>query len=203
MSCRLVRVAVFAVALGPLGGCTDEAPTVDVSATATMSIMLGPDRVERLVDEEATYRWELVSAPEASTVVLPAGTAVLSFVPDARGVYLVERWLEYGLSEHLTHRFVIDAAGVPPRALAGTDAVSSVGSAFTLDGSASYSDEGLTLIYRWRLTSRPQGSSTVLAGPETVTSLLTPDVAGKYTAELAVFDGVLWGTPDSMILTAQ
>lgn len=198
MSSKLIVSALLA-----LVACTDEPVLVTVTTTATMAIQLGPDNIERLSDDEAAYRWELVVAPEASAVELPAAAEVLRFVPDARGVYLVERWIEYGLSERLTHRFVVHANGMAPVAVGPAALNGSVGGVVTLDGSASHSDEGLALVYRWRLTSRPQHSAAQLTAPDTATALLTPDLAGTYAAELVVFDGQLWSNPAAVTVTAQ
>lgn len=192
-----------AVALGSLAGCTDQAIVVDVSATAMTAVTVGPEDNEHAPEDEAGYRWELVSAPDASSTQLPEADALLTFVPDTRGIYLVERWLEYGLSERLTHRFVVNAAGTLPIASAGTDATVAAGTSVSLDGAASHSAEGLALVYRWRLVSRPLGSDAVLVGAEQPLAMLSTDAAGIYSVQLSVFDGELWGSPDSVSVTAR
>ncbi len=189
MSCKYLLVAACV-----LVGCAAEtAITTEVAGRARMPMVLAP-AVDEITPPDATsYRWELLVAPDASVAAsLESGEVTTTFVPDVRGAYVVERWSAYGVSEELTHRFVIDALGLAPISIARGTADVTIGAPAMLDGATSRSDEGLPLTYQWRLVERPRGSATMLVDAHAVTSSLTPDVAGGYTVELAVFDGVLW-----------
>lgn len=189
MDCRHLLIATLLVC----GACADAPPVVEFLAQATESVVLAPSfDIER--DEDTHYRWDLIETPPGSVALSPAEDApVATFTPDLRGYYLIERWVDSGISSDLSHRVVVHVAGVPPRALATlSPGIVHVGQAATLDGTTSTSPEHLALSYRWRLASRPAGSASLLSGGESATTGLTPDVVGTYVVELDVFDGELW-----------
>ena len=67
----------------------------------------------------------------------------------------------------------------------------------TADGDPSLSPEGRPLAFHWRLAARPRGSVAALVSATDPTASFTPDVAGDYGLDLAVFDGELWSTTDA------
>src|SRR5687767_11926316 len=76
--------------------------------------------------------------------------------------------------------------GPAPIANAGQDEMAAVGTAITLDGSASEGPSGAPVSYQWTLTSKPSGSTASLTSPNSARATFTPDVAGAYTATLVV-----------------
>jgi hypothetical protein len=76
-----------------------------------------------------------------------------------------------------------------PVADAGASRTVSVGSAVTLDGSASRDPGGAALSYSWALVSRPSGSNAVLSSTTSVSPSFTADVAGSYGVSLVVGNG--------------
>jgi RHS repeat-associated protein len=88
------------------------------------------------------------------------------------------------------------------RADAGPDQAVEIGSAVSLDGSASRAFDGAALAYQWTLTSRPANSAAVLANPTTVSPSFTADKAGAYTLELIVSNAGRASAPDSVSITA-
>jgi hypothetical protein len=77
-----------------------------------------------------------------------------------------------------------------PIANAGSDAIAiSVGVDFLLDGTASYDPEGQPVDYRWRVVSRPLGSSAFVEVPDAAETVLRPDLSGTYRLGLVVNDG--------------
>ena len=198
MSCR--RTLLIASALA---GCVDDPVVIQVTATATEPIELAPGEAEG-APEDVTYRWELVLEPAASQAEVPQGAATATFVPNYRGVYVVERWLAYGLSDRLTHDFVIHTIGVAPEAILHGNATATVGTAAMLDASQSRSAESLALRFQWRLAERPRDSAAMVSDPQAAITSFVPDVAGTYAIELAVFDGELWSQPHAtLVVTAQ
>jgi len=181
---------VFGAFLGTVG-CADEPIVIHLDGQATHEFSLQPE-AEPLSADRATYRWELVVAPDGSTAKAPPPDAQVTFVPDVRGSYLIERWLASGLAEELTYRFVIDAVGEPPVARVIPNTLDTERGTVTLDGTASLSPEGRPLLFKWRLASRPRDSAAALDDPTRPTVSFVADVAGVYTAELDVFDGELW-----------
>lgn len=86
-----------------------------------------------------------------------------------------------------------------PVADAGADTACIVGQTATLDGTASRN----ATAYVWTLIERPAGSEAELAGANTATPSLTPDLPGLYRAQLIVSDGLLQSTPDTVAITAH
>jgi hypothetical protein len=79
--------------------------------------------------------------------------------------------------------------GSAPDADAGSDLTSMVGATVTLDGSGSSDADGDPLTYNWELVTVPSGSSAAISNGSQAVSSFVPDVAGTYTARLAVNDG--------------
>src|SRR5512143_1474662 len=122
MSCRTSLLVMLALA-----GCADTPEVVGVSAKAGTSVSLGPAQSAGFPDGDVTYRWKLVVRPQTSQALAPEGQASVNFLPDVRGPYVVERWLAYGLSDRLTHEFVIQASGIGPEAAASGSTSVAVG----------------------------------------------------------------------------
>jgi hypothetical protein len=81
--------------------------------------------------------------------------------------------------------------------------MAAVGTAITLDGSASEGPSGAPVSYQWTLTSKPSGSTAFLTGTTSVRPTFTPDVAGAYTATLVVQANGVASQPDSVSVTCS
>lgn len=79
-----------------------------------------------------------------------------------------------------------------------------LGTAVTLDGSASFDPDGASLDYIWTLEDQPAGSTAVLgAGLEPPHPVLVPDVAGTYLISLVVSNGSRLSRPDIVAVAAR
>ena len=174
-----------------VAACTDppQAPLLEVHAIATKELRLDPQVSEPTVGG-VRFRWDLVVRPEASTAEKPSITE--EFTPDIRGVYLVEVWEVAALAEHIVSRIEVIAAGDPPTAQIAVAATVSRGASVTADGQGTVSPEHRPLLYRWRLASRPLGSTAMLMSVGDPTTTFVPDLVGDYGLELSAFDGELW-----------
>lgn len=195
MSCR----GVLLIALASTAACdvgVDPAILIRLDGQATVIMDLTPP-VEPVSARQGTFRWLTIEGPEGSVIPQPEPVRieedkVATFQPDLRGTYLIERWLTYGVGEDLTHRFVLDVAGVKPLAGATTETPSvTVSTSASLSGATSTSPEHRELTYQWRLVERPLESMATIAAEGVVVSFI-PDVAGNYLVGLSVFDGELW-----------
>lgn len=202
MSCK------HAVLVCVVAGCAaeDAAVVINVEGRALSSVELAPpDSLTPSLQGAGSFRWHVAKSPENSDVAEPEGDDPFSSVfPDVRGSYLVERWFVFGLSEELTHRFVVTAYGAPPVASSTTaTTMLAVNASATIDGNGSWSPEQRPLSHHWRLAMRPMESAAAIA-PDSAQTTLIPDVAGEYLVELTVFDGELWSDEPSLLaLVAQ
>jgi hypothetical protein len=193
-------ILVLAVAAA---GCTEDVPTLEVTATALQSVQLAPAD-DHIPDGLGHYRWELVEAPPDTNLPPPTQqTAAITIDPPTRGTYVYDRWFVGEATEQLSCHVVVDVAGASPTASVAGPSMIAVGAPATLDGTQSTSPEHRTLTYQWRLASRPESSTTDLAGSNDPTATFVPDVAGDYSVELRVFDGELWSEPGAIIVNAR
>lgn len=222
----LIAVSVLATSCEIFGGKEDTSDQVDVCNEVVSNA--GPDQsvsLGALVALNASasticpnvntfYTWAFESLPTDSA--LTAGdftdndtvTAVqTSFTPDVVGTYVVSLNVTSGDLSSTPDMVVIDVTtgNTPPVADCGADVTVQVGTAATLDGSASYDPDGVSLIWSWSISNQPAGSALDASsiynsgGP---TPTIIPDVAGIYVVSLAVSDGVLWSDPDYCTVTA-
>lgn len=97
-------------------------------------------------------------------------------------------------------------ANRPPIAVPGDDLTVEPWSRVTLDGSASYDqdippDEPLT--YRWRMVSKPGGSTTDVERARTERASFWADLTGTYEVELVVIDSLgLESAPELVVIEA-
>ena len=92
-----------------------------------------------------------------------------------------------------------------PIANAGPDQSIHAGQLVTLDGSGSFDDNTPTdkLVFRWTLTSKPEGSSATLSGDNTSKPSFVADAPGAYAATLTVTDADgLSSAPDTVVVSS-
>lgn len=90
-----------------------------------------------------------------------------------------------------------------PIANAGNSQVVNVNALVTLDGSASSDPDGQALTYQWSFLSKPAGSIAVLSNSTAVKPTFVADVAGTFTASLAVKDANASSNPSSVNITVN
>jgi hypothetical protein len=69
-----------------------------------------------------------------------------------------------------------------------------------VDGSGSTDPEGAALIYAWRLTSKPPGSTADMTDPTAKRGDFTADMPGDYQVELVVNDGMQDSKPTTITI---
>ena len=135
MSCRLL------LALVCVGCSAGEPVAIEKHSVVGEDVLLDPG-LQETEAADAEYRWDLVQAPASSAVSIASGSPTTTLHPDLRGTYVIDRWLVDGIGQDLTHRYVIDVAGIAPVPEAEGPPAVTVGDTVTLSGAASSSLEG-------------------------------------------------------------
>ena len=138
-----------------------------------------------------TYSWVL-SAPSGSAATLSSSTeSKPTFRADVTGTYVASLIVNDGKANSVvaSTRVTAATANTAPVASAGSAQTVTVTATVTLDGTASTDANGDTLTYRWVLSTKPSGSSTVLLLSTTSKPTFVPDKVGVYVATLIVNDG--------------
>jgi hypothetical protein len=192
-------LAWIAGALHLLAGCDlgEDATVVAIEGIGLADVTMIPS------GETAGARadWDLETLPETSRVQLLRINGVRAVLePDVRGIYVVDRWLRIGVSEELTHRFVVAVPGVAGLAVIDAPEQGSVGERIVADGAASSSPERRALTYQWRLARRPRDSGAGLDAERDAQTSFVADVPGEYAVALSVFDGELWSDEVNAII---
>jgi hypothetical protein len=196
-SSRTFVVAIVAA------GCSDDVPTLEVTATVLANVQLAPPD-DHIPSDLGHYRWELVEAPPGASPPLPREqTATITIMPLSRGLYAYDRWFVDDAAEQLSYHVVVTVGGVAPTALLAGPSMVAIGEPATFNGGMSTSTEHRSLTFQWRLTLRPASSTLTVTDASDPTLVLVPDVAGDYGIELRVFDGELWSQPATTTLTAR
>lgn len=157
-------------------------------------------------DNTLTYVWSWVSKPAASQAELfDKTTASARFVPDVEGDFSVQLVVSDGSLESSPSTVTISAtqSNRAPVAAAGSDQSVLAGSVVQLDGTQSTDPDQDTLIYRWSIGSKPQGSAAALSNTSAAMPTFTADLEGSYVIQLIVNDGSVDSAPDSLVVSAQ
>ena len=145
-----------------------------------------------------TFRWAMLSLPAGSGASLggPA-TPSPSFIPDVHGIYVVQLIVRDGVEDSVP-RTVEIRTNRPPTANAGADNSVTIGTPYTLSGTASDPD-GDPLTYSWTVLSGPAGST--LTNATTLTPSFTANAAGTYTLRLTATDNGSLSGSDNVVLS--
>jgi hypothetical protein len=151
-----------------------------------------------------TYSW-ILSAPTGSLATLTDSTASKpAFLADVTGTYVASLIVSDGKANSVvaSTRVTAATANTAPVASAGTAQTVTVTATVTLDGTASTDANGDTLTYKWVLSTKPTGSSTVLLLSTTSKPTFVPDTVGVYVATLIVNDGLADSASATVPVTA-
>lgn len=156
-----------------------------------------------------TYKWTLIAKPNGSQATLTSATDVKpKFTADVAGTYIFTLVVNDGRlssSADASSTVAITASGVnaAPVSNAGVNQNVVVGTAVTLDGSASGDANLDPLTYKWTLVVKPATSVAALSSATAAKPTFTADLAGVYVASLVVNDGKLDSALATVTVTAS
>lgn len=156
--------------------------------------------------DSLTYLWTLTVKPTGSLAVLSSASAVKpTFIADIVGTYSATLVVNDGKVSSVAATIIVTAAVTNAHPIANAGIAQNVitASTVTLNGSASSDANGDQLTYVWTLTSKPTGSSAVLAGATGAMPVFAPDIVGTYVASLVVNDGKVNSTASTVTITAS
>lgn len=153
-----------------------------------------------------SYQWSIISKPEGSNAtLLDSHTATPTLMPDIPGDYVLQLIVTdaWGaVSEPVT--VTISTTNTAPVADAGMDqSIIVIGTQVQLNGSHSYDIDGDNISYTWNITTRPEGSTTVLDNSASATPSFIADVHGTYVIQLVVSDPWTQSPPDTVIVSFE
>ena len=153
------------------------------------------------VNSPLFYTWIMLTRPPGSAAVLSNATAAMStFTVDRAGQYLFSLIVSNNFGTDTAY-VTVSTSNSPPVANAGPGQSLPLGATATLNGSLSSDVDGNLLTYAWLFTSRPIGSSAVLANPTSVNPTFMLDRAGAYVIQLISSDGTLSSAPATVTIS--
>lgn len=155
-----------------------------------------------------TYSWSL-NKPAASNAALSNPAAANpTFRADLGGTYDAILTVSDAQNVSVTSSpdtVIVIASGTnpPPTGDAGSNQNVFVNRPVVLNGGLSKDKNDDALTFTWHLIGAPKNSRSTLFDSNTVAPSFTPDVVGRYIAELIVHDRTSTSTPASVTITAS
>lgn len=140
-----------------------------------------------------TYAWTFVSRPTGSTAAIATPAAPnVTFTPDVLGAYVVSLTVTDGKGNTANQTATINVGAFTPVAIVSNTRVSvTLGGSVSVSAALSYDPESRPLTYSWSVDAAPASSTAPIAAPTAAAITFTPDVAGTYTLNVTVNNGVL------------
>ncbi|MCK5359870.1 MAG: hypothetical protein KAJ95_04545 [Gammaproteobacteria bacterium] len=150
------------------------------------------------------YNWQISLRPLNSqvTLVSPSSSSP-GFTPDMAGQYKIDLVVNDGKESSTPDQLIVDAVtNSLPVANVGSNQTVAPGQTVTLDGSASYDQDGDLLIFKWSLIEKPVGSLASLTDSSIESPTFTANLSGQYVVQLIVNDGFDNSEPVTVIISA-
>jgi uncharacterized membrane protein len=182
-------------------------PIADVSADPAELLMPGLVGLDGSLSfdpdgDSITHFWTL-STPPGSSAVLDDPTSITpSFTVDVFGNYMATLVVTdvVGLVSD-PDSVTVGFENLAPEADAGPNQAVVVGDTVFLDGMGSTDMNMDMLSYLWSFVGTPAGSSSILITPTAISPNFVPDLAGDYSVQLIVNDGLVNSPPDTVVIT--
>lgn len=184
-------------------------PGDDVIMPSNSSVMLDGTGSYDVDGDPLSYTWRVISAPMGSggdSTLSNPHIAKPTFTPDMRGDYQLGLVVNDGQVDSLEATLKIHVINNQPVADPGSNrsAHAAYGSPLVvvLDGSGSHDPDGDPLTYKWRILSKPAGSTATLSDPLAMQpTLTTSSTLGAYVIGLTVNDGAIDSAESTVTVT--
>jgi subtilisin family serine protease len=140
-----------------------------------------------------SYSWSLARPAGSGASLSSTTSASTGFTPDIVGNYTISLVASQAVpvgTPSGTDNKTIRVNTLPTAAISGPASSDSTSAPATFSGTGSLDPDGKSLIYRWIMVARPEGSAATLPTSNTTAVTFTPDVSGTYTVGLRVDDGL-------------
>jgi hypothetical protein len=155
-------------------------------------------------DSIVSYTWSVVSSPGGSTAeIVSPSDSITQFSPDQEGFYKIGLIVNDGFYNSVTgiKRITAKLTNSVPVANAGNDTTINLLDYSFLNGTGSNDADGDLLLYKWELTSQPEGFNPVLNYLNTPHPQIRVYVEGEYVLSLVVDDSIAVSDPDYVTVT--
>ena len=154
---------------------------------------------------DLTYQWSLVSRPLTSSydeLSSPKYTSEsqFSFAADVIGEYVIALQVFDGVDySTVDHIYIEVTDNQRPVAILGNDIIVNASTNLAINSTESYDPENAALTYLWQLIKTPEGSTAELLSVTNLSmATLSVDIAGTYTIQLTVNDGIQDSLPETL-----
>jgi len=188
----------------------NSAPTVSIN-TAQVNVEANSELTLSAIasdpdEDELNFVWQIIKQPDNSQFTLAnATTNEAIFSSNSYGEYIAELTVSDGIaSVKNSHTFSVTAVNVAPIAAINFNQYAvTQGENITIYGVGVDPDGNNTsLIYKWRLISKPAGSVTQMSNTSSQNGNLYLDEKGDYLVSLEVSDSSLTSEPATKLIRA-
>ena len=175
----------------------------DQSVNLNSTVTLDASQSSDADGDTLTYSWNFTSKPASSNATLDDANSVSpTFTADVSGTYTLSLVVNDATVDSTADTITISTINAAPVAESGPNQSVLVGESVFLDGSQSSDPDNDNLSFSWSFATKPVGSNANLDDATLPTPTFTADLAGLYTLNLIVNDGILNSEPDSVMITA-
>ncbi|MEQ6204731.1 collagen-binding domain-containing protein [Sulfitobacter sp. HNIBRBA2951] len=177
---EVINSAPVATISGDAQAFVGETATLDGSAS------FDPD------GDALSFEWVLVSAPQDSVAILASSDQpIMSFVPDRRGDYVFSLVVSDGLLDSPAATWTLTAPNRAPVAALTGSAEIDLNAEEIYSAAASSDPDNDPLTFSYAILAQPAGADPFLSDLGNAQVGFIADLAGDYTLEVTVSDGLL------------
>ena len=197
----------ISVAVNPAAQAKNNKPVANAGSDASIALPVNKILLNGEASSDSdglitSYTWTKISGPSQFHIAA-AGKVSTSVTNLVEGTYIFRLYVKDNRksSDDDTVQVTVARAPLstnkPPRAMAGnTQSITFPENSVTLNGSASYDQDGTITRYKWSFISGPQQFE--ITNPDAPVTIVKGLVIGVYAFQLQVFDNKEWSWSDTV-----